>query len=692
MVYTTDSGNTKSDLAKNGEPVLVTLVPMETSLHMGTEAAPNGVNGSSKAHTKEKTAEVDNNKATEIDYGLGDELNKPPVPVKDQIKDCCKGCFSLDTLKKRFPIIGWLPKYNLFSLQCDIIAGITVGLTLIPQSLAFAGIAGLPPQYGLYSGFICTFVYTLMGSAKDITIGPSAITSLLTASFATTVSPTLPNGEKDPTLPILLAFTTGLVFIAMSFLKLGIIVSYISLPVINAFSSAAAITIAVSQIKSLLGLKGIPNDFIDSVIDICRKLYLTNVWDLTMGLACIVSVVLLKKLREIKWKNDPDNPPNMGIAFLRKCIFISGASSTAIVVILAAIIFYILEVNGIHGITPTGKIKPGMPDFQAPKFEINIGNMTMTSSEVFGKLGAGIGIVPIICLLEAMSVGKYFARVNKYKLDPTQELLAYGIGNLLTSFFQGFTITGTFSRTAINAQCGVKTQLGCVLTGTLVIISLFFLTPLFYYIPKCALAAVIIAAVLAMVDFTTIKMIYKANKLELLPYAITFICTLAIGIQWGIFVGVGISFFFLLYPLSRPKLLFSSQQGFFIVTPTHGLTFPGAEFLEIKALDNALNVEKPHIVILNMEHISNIDFSAAQSLRSLIVECEFHGMKLILAQAQKRVRRQLKLAKLPNLVLVKTTQDAIDKFSYPSKDFHEFDVPPPPHQDAGEEGLIMSRL
>ncbi|XP_059145077.1 sodium-independent sulfate anion transporter-like [Physella acuta] len=611
MVFTINSGNLKPESQNHGGPDGVKVDQLDTAVHMGQEPCiVVGVNGSSKFDPSVKDDKDDT---------CTQELTLRSAV--ERAKDCCRSCLTLDTLKSRFPIISWLPMYSLFNLQCDIIAGITVGLTLIPQGLAFSGIAGLPTQYGLYSGFICTFVYTLMGSAKDITIGPSAITSLLTASFATTVSPTLPNGEKDPTLPILLAFTTGLVFTAMSFLKLSIIVSYISLPVINAFSSAAAITIAVSQ---------------------------------------------LKKLREIKWKNDPTNPPSLAMAILQKSMFIAGASSTAIVVILASILFYILEINGIHGITPTGKIKPGMPDFQAPKFEINIGNTTMTSSEVFAKLGAGIGIVPIICLIEAMSVGKYFARVHKYKLDPTQELLAYGVGNLLTSFFQGYPVTGTFSRTAINAQCGVKSQLGCVLTGIIVIISLSFLTPLFYYIPKCALAAVIIAAVLAMVDFTTIKMIYKANKLELLPYAITFICTLAIGIQ------------------------FSSQEGFFIVTPTHGLTFPGAEFLEIKALDKALNVEKPHIVILNMEHISNIDFSAAQSLRSLIVECEFHGMKLILAQAQKKARRQLKKAKLPNLTLVKTLQDAFDKFSKPLKDFHELEVQAPTEETG--DALIMSRL
>ncbi|XP_059145792.1 sodium-independent sulfate anion transporter-like [Physella acuta] len=559
MVFTTDTGNHKPELDNNGDPVTLKVVPFDTSIHMGKEVVANGINGSAKcAPPQEKF---------EIDYEFGEPLSRPPVPIKEQAVDCLKSCFSFETVKSRLPIIKWLPKYNLFSLQCDVIAGMTVGLTVIPQSLAYAGIAGLPPHYGLYSAFICTFVYCILGSSKDITLGPSAIASLITASFATSISPTLPNGEKDATMPIFLALTTGVIFCLMGFFKLGIIVSYISYPVINAFSSAAAITIAVSQIKTLLGLKGIPNDFIESLIDICRKLHTTNVWDLTMGMTCIVVVILLKKLREIKWKDDPDTPPSTGALILRKCIFICGASSTAIVVILASAVLAILESQGVYSLTPTGKIRPGMPTVRVPDFVVHTGNVTITTPEMFAKLGAGIIIIPIICLIEAMAVGKYFARVNQYKLDPTQELYSYGVGNIITAFFQGYTVTGTFSRTAINAQCGVKTPLGGVLTGIIVIISLFFLTPLFYYIPKCALAAVIIAAVLAMVDFNTIKMIYKANKMDLIPYALTFICTLVIGIQWGIFVGIGMSIFMLLYPIARPKMLFSSQQGFFIVTP-----------------------------------------------------------------------------------------------------------------------------
>ncbi|KAK0058182.1 sodium-independent sulfate anion transporter [Biomphalaria pfeifferi] len=185
------------------------------------------------------------------EIGPYDDLVPFQVSLKERVKDGCRSCFSLDTLKKLFPIIVWLPDYNFLKLAFDLVAGITVGVTIIPQALAFAGIAGLAPQYGLYSGIICCFVYVLMGSAKDITLGPSAITSLLTAAFATSLSPKLPNGDTDPTMAIMLTLTTGLIHIFMGVCQLGIMVSFISFPVINAFSSAAAVTIAVSQLGLL---------------------------------------------------------------------------------------------------------------------------------------------------------------------------------------------------------------------------------------------------------------------------------------------------------------------------------------------------------------------------------------------------------------------------------------------------------
>ncbi|KAH9499574.1 hypothetical protein Btru_074168 [Bulinus truncatus] len=326
MVFTTDQGKNKPQNGHQEESVSLKKIPMDTTVHMGTEQpSSNGTNGSTFSITP-SSAGTGNSTV----FGSYDDIITPlVVPIKERVKDCCCSIFTLETLKRKLPIIVWLPQYTFLKFQYDLIAGITVGMTLIPQGLAYAGIAGLPPVYGLYSGFICCFIYLLMGSAKDITVGPSAITSLLTASFATSLSPKQPNGDVDPTMAIMLSFTTGLIHIFMGAFNLGILVSYISFPVINAFSSAAAITIAVSQLKTLLGLKGVPNDFVAGLDNIRQRLQYINVWDMTMGMTCIVVVILIKKLREIKFKNDPNKETPLYVLALRQMVYICGSAFKA---------------------------------------------------------------------------------------------------------------------------------------------------------------------------------------------------------------------------------------------------------------------------------------------------------------------------------------------------------------------------
>ncbi|CAL1531872.1 unnamed protein product [Lymnaea stagnalis] len=588
------------------------------------------------------------------------------VSIKGKVKKCCQETFTIENALNKFPIVKWLPKYRCNTFQSDLIAGITVGLTVIPQGLAYAQVADLPPQYGLYSAFVGCFVYCVLGTSKDITLGPTAILSLMTATFGTSVSPELPTGGKDPTLTIVLTMFTGLIQLVLGILKLGILVNFISYPVINAFTSAAAITIAFGQVKNIFGLKKIPDQFIYTVYETFKNLPKTKVWDMTMGLICLVVVILMKKLREIKWAgaNDPDLQIPIAVLVFRKALWIIGTASNAIVVITAAGIVAIMESQGIKGdISVTGNITGGMPPVSFPKFEINNGNVTMNAGEIFSTLGAGLAIVPLLAVVETMAIGKAFARVNNYKIDPTQELIAIGVSNIVSSFFSSYPITGSFSRTAVNSQCGVRTPMGGVWTGGLVILALCVLTPWFYYIPKSALAAVIIAAVIQMVEFHTIPILWRANKWDLVPYFITFFCSLLVGIEYGILIGIGLSLFMLLYPTARPKIKFTTKHGFLIVTPMQGLNFPGAEYLEIQAMEKALEADKPMNVIFNMEHLTDLDYTAIQSLKTLMVDCEKHGIKLILANGQVHINRQVQAADIKNLTLVSTVGEAINLYT-----------------------------
>uniref|UniRef100_A0A0B7A0U8 STAS domain-containing protein n=1 Tax=Arion vulgaris TaxID=1028688 RepID=A0A0B7A0U8_9EUPU len=611
----------------------------------------NGLIGSSRRRSR-----------AEDDLEGGDDVNRK-VPIREHVKKCCSETFSPKNLVKKFPIVKWLPQYRFGTFQADLIAGLTVGLTVIPQGLAYAQVANLPPQYGLYSAFMGCFVYCFLGTAKDITLGPTAIMSLMTATFGTEISPSLPSGAKDPTIAILLTLISGVIELGMGILKLGILVNFISFPVISAFTSAAAITIALGQVKNILGLKNISNDFLQMVYDTCSKIPETRVWDLTMGLVSLVIVILLRYLRTVKWKDNPDSPPSIFTIIYRKVLWLIGTGGNAIVVIGAAGVVAGLEAHGMKGlISVTGKIQAGMPPFKPPSFELRDGNVTLSSGDIFAKMGAGIGIVPLLALVENMAIGKAFARTNNYKIDPTQELVAIGVANIISSFVSSYPVTGSFSRTAVNSQSGVRTPFGGIWTGGLVILALCVLTPWFYYIPKSALAAVIIAAVIQMVEYHILVVLWKANKWDLFTFIVTFVCSLVVGIEYGILIGIGLSLLLVLYPIARPKIRYTEKSGILIVTPVQGLNFPGAEYLEMKALDKALARSKPFNIILNMEHMSDMDYTAVLSVKSLHVDCGKHDIKLIVANGIPRVTRFLRAGNIKDLIICKTLKDALKTF------------------------------
>ncbi|BFZ18036.1 hypothetical protein BsWGS_21076 [Bradybaena similaris] len=589
--------------------------------------------------------------------------------VRQHVRDYCSQTFTLRTVINTFPIVKWLPKYRFDTLQADFIAGLTVGLTVIPQGLAYAQVANLPPQYGLYTAFMGSFVYCFLGTSRDMTLGPTAIMGLLTGTFGTDLFPEIQSVEKDATMAIILTFMTGVIQLSLGILKLGILVSFISHPVINAFTSAAAITIASGQVKNVLGLKKISSEFLPMVYDTFSKIPETRVWDLTMGLVSLAAVLVLRFLRTKKWKDEPGTAPSCLVKVCRKIIWLVGTGGNAIVVIAAAGVAAALENQGItDAISLTGDIKPGIPSFEPPKFEIQDGNNTISSSEIFTKIGPGLAIVPLISLVETMAIGKAFARVNNYKIDATQEMVASGITNMLASFVSAYPITGSFTRTALNSQTGVRTPLGGIVTGGLVLLSLGVLTPWFTYIPKSALAAVIIAAVLQMVDCRIVVQLWKANKWDLLSFVVTFICSLVVGIEYGILIGIGVSLLLLLYPIARPKIKYTWKYGLLIISPVQGLNFPGAEYLEENVLDKAVKVEKPHGLVLNMEHMSDLDYTAVQSIKSLHVDCKLHGMQLIVANGTPQVMKLLNAGNIPELSVCKTLQEAIDQFTIQDKE------------------------
>nr|XP_033817275.1 sodium-independent sulfate anion transporter isoform X3 [Geotrypetes seraphini] len=440
------------------------------------------------------------------------------------------GCSS-QTLQKSFPILRWLPHYSLPCLKLDLIAGLTVGLTVVPQALAYADVAGLPAQYGLYSSFMGCFVYCLMGTSKDVTLGPTAIMSLL-VSFYT---------FGDPALAVLMTFLSGCIQLAMGLLCLGFLLDFISYPVIKGFTLAVSLTIGFSQIKNLLGLHNIPQQFFLQVYDTFRRIGETRAGDATLGVLSIVALLVLKLMK-----------------------------------------------------SHIPKIHRGMPLWLR------------------------------LCYL-------------------TVWLTATGITNILGSFVSSYPVTGSFGRTAVNAQTGVCTPAGGLFTGALVLLSLAYLTPLFFYIPKATLAAVIICAVAPMFDTKVFRTLWKVKKLDLLPFFATFLLCFW-EVQYGILAGVIVSGILLLYPVARPQIKVYDQENL-VVQPLSGLSFPATEYIRDRLYEVALAASPPRSVVLDCSHLNTIDYTVVAGLNDLQQEFQRKGVSLSFSDLQDPVFRVLLAAK-----------------------------------------------
>ncbi|XP_066560681.1 sodium-independent sulfate anion transporter isoform X2 [Amia ocellicauda] len=554
------------------------------------------------------------------------------------------------TLKKRLPILGWLPRYSLGWLQMDLIAGMTVGLTAVPQVLAYAEVAGLPVQYGLYSAFMGCFIYCIFGTSKDVTLGPTAIMSLLCASYI----------DGDPVYAVLLTFLSGVIQLSMAILQLGFLLDFISFPVIKGFTCAAAITIGFGQVKNILGLQHIPQQFFLQVYYTFHNICQTRVGDLVLGGVSLVLLVLLKLMKEDLRPNEADAPICVRVS--RGIVWFFGTARNALVVIAASCVAYACDVSGYEVFTVTGKTSQGLPPFSAPPFTETTWNGTVIPfDEITQDLGSGLVVIPLIGLLESIAIAKAFGSQNDYRIDANQELFAIGLTNIMGSFVSAYPVTGSFGRTAVNSQTGVCTPAGGVVTGVIVLLSLAYLMPLFYYIPKAALAAVIICAVAPMVDCSVIIKLWRVKKLDLLPFLVTFLLSFW-EVQYGIVGGIAVSGFMLLYNIARPKLKVSDDDVL-VVALDNGLNFPASEYISNVLYTEALLVSPPRSAILDCHHVNNIDYTVVNEIRDLLRQFDLRGVCLVFSGLSIAVLEVLLAAELPGLRHMDSVDAALQSLS-----------------------------
>lgn len=514
------------------------------------------------------------------------------------------------TLEKRVPILKWLPCYSLSFLLSDILAGLTVGLTAIPQGIAYAVVAGLEPQYGLYSGFMGCFVYFFFGSVKDITIGPTAIMALMTQK-------SVESFNSD--FAVLLCFLSGCIILLFGILHLGFLVNFISVPVTVGFTTAAAITIASSQLKGLLGIKGKSNEFLESWISVSEHIGETRYQDLCLGLLTILILALLKKLNEYygnKYKNQYEL--SKGTICWKETIRLLALSRNAIVVVAGTLAAYLFEVNGSTPFLLTGNITGGMPPFEPPPFSTVFNNQTISFERMTSELGTSIISVPLISVLETIAIAKAFAKGKT--LDATQEMIALGACNIVGSFVRSMPTAGSFTRTAVNHASGVRTPLGGLFTGALVL-SALTLTSTFYYIPKATLAGVIICAMFYMVEYQEFAIIWKTKKLDVLPLIATVLGCLFLGLDYGILVGIFVNLLYILYNAARPVVTKEetkvSDLEVLLVRPEQSLIYPSAEYVRESIMKSCLKKDKQALLVIDGRNMHSIDSTVAKNMKTL---------------------------------------------------------------------------
>jgi len=422
-------------------------------------------------------------------------------------------------IKKIIPILEWLPNYNISSFRGDCIAGITVAIILIPQGIAYALIAGLPPIYGLYCALVPQLVYAVFGSSRQVAIGPVAMDSLIVATGVSTLA--LAGSDSYISIAILLAFMVGGIQFLLGVFRLGFIVNFLSKPVITGFTSAVALTIGINQLRNLFGVNIVQSDQIQYVLEsIWYNIADFNTHTTVIGLVSIVMIILLRKIN----KKIP----------------------SALIVVVFGILVMRYFGNAINDVSIIENIPSGLPTFSFPELDI---------SQMRELLPIALTLV-MVGYLETISIGKSLeSKQDEYKIRPNQELIALGLSNLIGSWFKAYPSTSSFSRSAINQESGATTGMASLISVMMVVITLLFLTPLFYYLPNTVLAAIIIVAVFGLINVKETLFLWKANNLDFWLLVATFFSTLLFGIEYGIIIGVGLSLIVLIFRTSRPYVV-----------------------------------------------------------------------------------------------------------------------------------------
>ncbi|CAH1396616.1 unnamed protein product [Nezara viridula] len=528
----------------------------------------------------------------------------------------------MELLQRHIPIIRWLRNYTKEDAICDLIAGISIGLTMIPQSIAYASLAGLSPQTGLNSAFMGCMIYAFLGTIKEVVIGPSSLMALLTYEYTRSL---------NMDFVVLLCFLCGIVEFIMGILRLGFLVEFISSPVVSGFTTATSVIIVGSQLKGLMGIRFKSNGFLDNIYQLFANAHKLRWGDTILGVACIIILLILRKAQELKvpetWKYRN---------YVKKGLWLVSLGRNFLIVAAASFVAYLYKNNGYQ--TPfvtTKAVEGGIPSLTLPPFSTQIGNKTYDLGEMVTELGTGYIVIPIIAVLANVAIAKAF--VNG-PVEATHEMLTLSICNIIGSCVQSMPTTGAFTRSAVVSASGVRTPIASIYAAGLALMALGFLGPYFHYIPRATLSAVLIAAVLFLIDWKIFCDLWKKSWLDFFCVTFTLVSCLALGIEVGLLIGVMMGITHLVYKTSRPPLNIEPGKEVTTVSGRNGLYFSATDYFNGKLQKYASGSDT---VIIDCSTFSGIDFTAAKGLASLINSFQKRGQKLMLVNVPRKWKKLL---------------------------------------------------
>jgi SulP family sulfate permease len=535
------------------------------------------------------------------------------------------------------PLLHQLSNYNSSKLGSDLIAAAVVTIMLIPQSLAYAMLAGLPPQYGLYASIMPIVVYSLFGSSSTLSVGPVAIASIMTASALATVTQTGLISYIDGA--IMLALLSGGFLMLLGILRFGFIANFLSHSVVAGFITASGLLIALSQMKHLLGVKVSGHSFIEVVSSLVSMLNQTHVITLVIGVGSVAFLLLARKYAA------------KGMVYCGVSKYSANILSKVAPVIGVVITTLIVALMGLDqkGVAVVGEIPSGIGHLSLPSFNL----------EAIKALILPAIFISIIGYVESISVGRTLGAKRQEKIVPNQELIALGGANLASGLMGAFPVTGGFSRSVVNFDAGAQTQFAGIYTAIAIAIASFFLTPFLYFLPIAMLAATIIVAVLSLVDFSVVFHAWKFSKSDFYAITMTIALTLLLGVEAGVASGIVASIILHLYHTSRPHVAeigllpngehFRNVNHYKVETIPQitslrideSLLFSNVNYLEEYIDKIVSNRPKTEHIILHCGAINSIDLSALEMLEALNKSLLRSGIKLHLSELKRPVKNVL---------------------------------------------------